>query len=30
MNTFYISELKYLMLVKYIQVFMKEVFKKIN
>lgn len=30
MDTFYISELKYLMLVKYIQVFMKEVFKKIN
>lgn len=26
MDTFYISELKYLMLVKYIQVFMKEVF----
>lgn len=30
MDTFYISELKYLMLVKYIQVFMKEVFLKIN
>lgn len=30
MDTFYISELKYLMLVKYIQVFMKEVFEKIN